>query len=76
MFNVGRSMFDVPSSIANLLFPTLHQNTSIKTTIRSLGAILAMALLTSLSPAQADQLRCHAISDSDIVLQRGKLITI
>jgi sialate O-acetylesterase len=46
-----------------------------KTTIRSLGAMLAMALLTSLTPAQAE-LKLHAIFDSDMVLQRGKPIRI
>jgi sialate O-acetylesterase len=47
-----------------------------KSTIRSLGIMLATALLTSLSPAHAEQLRLHAIFDSDMVLQRGKPITI
>ena len=46
-----------------------------KTTIRSLGAILAMAFLTSTS-AHAEQLKLHAIFDSDMVLQRGKPIVI
>jgi sialate O-acetylesterase len=47
-----------------------------KTTIRSLGIALAMALLTALSAVQAESLRLHAIFDSDMVLQRGKPITI
>lgn len=47
-----------------------------KSTIRSFAAMLAMALFTSLSSAQAEQLRLHAIFDSDMVLQRGKPITI
>jgi sialate O-acetylesterase len=51
-----------------------------KTTIRSLGILLALVCLASLSPAQeaapAGQLRLHAIFDSDMVLQRGKPITI
>lgn len=47
-----------------------------KTSIRTLSAILAMAFLTSLAPAQAEQLRLHAIFDSDMVLQRGKPIVI
>ena len=47
-----------------------------KTTIRSLAAMLVMALLTSLATTQAEQLRLHAIFDSDMVLQRGKPITI
>jgi sialate O-acetylesterase len=47
-----------------------------KTTIRSLSAILAMALLTSIGSVQAEQLKLHAIFDSDMVLQRGKPIVI
>lgn len=51
-----------------------------KTTLRSLAAMLAMAALTTLSPAQdtapAGNLRLHAIFDSDMVLQRGKPIVI
>lgn len=47
-----------------------------KTTIRSLAAMLAMALPTLLATAQAEQLRLHAIFDSDMVLQRGKPIII
>lgn len=40
-----------------------------KTTIRYRGA---MALLTTLSSAEAEELRLHAIFDSDMILQRGK----
>jgi sialate O-acetylesterase len=40
-----------------------------------LAAITAMVLV-SLLPAQAGQLRLHAIFDGDMVLQRGKPITI
>jgi sialate O-acetylesterase len=47
-----------------------------KSNIRSFAAMLAMALLASPSSAQAEQLRLHAIFDSDMVLQRGKPITI
>jgi sialate O-acetylesterase len=47
-----------------------------KTNKRSLTAMLVMALFTSLIPAQAEQLRLHAIFDSDMVLQRGKPIVI
>jgi sialate O-acetylesterase len=47
-----------------------------KTTMRSLGAVLVVALLTSLSPARAEHLRLHAIFDRDMVIQRGKPITI
>jgi sialate O-acetylesterase len=49
-------------------------------TIRSLAAMLAMACLTTVCPAQqpapAGKLRLHAIFDSDMVLQRGEPITI
>ena len=48
---------------------------SMKTTIRSLGLMLAMAI-TPLSAVQADPLRLHAIFDSNMVLQRGKPINI
>jgi len=45
-----------------------------------LGLLLAVALLTTLSPAKeaapAGKLRLHAIFDSDMVLQRGKPIVI
>ncbi len=47
-----------------------------KSTVRSLAAMLAMALITSLSSAPAEALRLHAIFDSDMVLQRGKPITV
>jgi sialate O-acetylesterase len=47
-----------------------------KYTVRSFAAMLAMALFTSPSPAQAEHLRLHAIFDSDMVLQRGKPISI
>ncbi len=51
-----------------------------KTTIRLLATILAMACLTALCAAQetapAGKLRLHAIFDSDMVLQRGKPIVI
>jgi sialate O-acetylesterase len=51
-----------------------------KTSIRSIAAMLAMACLTTLSPAQnaepSGKLRLHAIFDSDMVLQRDKPITI
>lgn len=47
-----------------------------KPTIRSLAAILAMVLLASLSPAQAEQLKLHAIFGADMVLQRGKPIKV
>jgi sialate O-acetylesterase len=47
-----------------------------KTTIHTFAAMLAMGLLAVLSPAQAQQLKLHAIFDSDMVLQRGKPITI
>lgn len=51
-----------------------------KTTIHSLAAILVMASLTSLCPAQvepqAKTLKLHNIFDSDMVLQRGKPIKI
>ena len=46
-----------------------------KSIIRSLAATLSIGL-TSLSHAQAEPLRLHAIFDSDMVLQRGKPITI
>lgn len=46
-----------------------------KTTIRSLGLMLVMAI-TPLSAVQADPLRLHAIFDSNMVLQRGKPINI
>lgn len=49
-------------------------------TIRSLAVLLVTVCLALLSPAQetapAGQLRLHAIFDSDMVLQRGKPITI
>ena len=38
--------------------------------------MLAVAIFASLSSAQAEPLRLHAIFDSDMVLQRGKPITI
>ena len=51
-----------------------------KTTLRSLAAIFAMALLTSFSSAQVEQqakiLKLHNIFSSDMVLQRGKPISI
>ena len=51
-----------------------------KTTIRCLAAMLAMACLTVLCAAQetapAGKLKLHAIFDSDMVLQRGKPIVI
>jgi sialate O-acetylesterase len=47
-----------------------------KYTIQSLSTMLATAVLSSLSIAQAEQLRLHAIFDSDMVLQRNKPITI
>jgi len=47
-----------------------------KTNKRSLIAMLAMALFTTLTPAQAEQLKLHAIFDSDMVFQRGKPIVI
>ena len=47
-----------------------------KTNIRSLAATLAVALFSILSLAQAEQLRLHAIFDSDMVFQRDKPITI
>jgi len=51
-----------------------------KTTLRSLVAMLTMAALTPSSPAQetppAGNLKLHAIFDSDMVLQRGKPIVI
>jgi sialate O-acetylesterase len=51
-----------------------------RTTIRSLAVMLAMACLTLPGIAQeaapTGKLRLHAIFDSDMVLQRGKPITI
>jgi len=47
-----------------------------KTNMKSLVVMLAMAFLPALSPVHAEQLRLHAIFDSDMVLQRGKPITI
>ena len=47
-----------------------------KSIIRSLAATFALAFIAALSPAQAAQLRLHAIFDSDMVLQRGKPIVI
>ena len=51
-----------------------------KKIIRSLSAILVMALLTSLSSAQVEQqaeiLKLHNIFSSDMVLQRGKPIKV
>jgi sialate O-acetylesterase len=47
-----------------------------KYTIHSFAAMFAMALFTSTSSALAEPLRLHAIFDSDMVLQRGKPITI
>jgi sialate O-acetylesterase len=51
-----------------------------KTTIQSLAAIFVMASLTTICPAQVEpqarSLKLHAIFDSDMVLQRGKPITI
>jgi sialate O-acetylesterase len=47
-----------------------------KLKIKSLSAILAMAFLAPITSVQAEQLRLHAIFDSDMVLQRGKPITI
>jgi hypothetical protein len=51
-----------------------------KTDIRSLSAMLVMACLATLSPAQeaapSGKLRLHAIFDDDMVLQRGKPIKI
>lgn len=51
-----------------------------KTTLSSIAAMLAMALLPTPAPAQdaapAGRLRLHAIFDSDMVLQRGKPINI
>ena len=48
--------------------------------IRSLGVVLAVALVAPLSPAQEaaspGTLRLHAICDGDMVLQRGKPISI
>jgi sialate O-acetylesterase len=43
---------------------------------KSLSAILAIAFLAPITSIQAEQLRLHAIFDSDMVLQRGKPITI
>ena len=47
-----------------------------RSAVRSFAAMLAMALVTSLSSAPAEALRLHAIFDSDMVLQRGKPITV
>ena len=51
-----------------------------RTTIRSIAVMLAMACLTLPGIAQeaapTGKLRLHAIFDSDMVLQRGKPIVI
>lgn len=47
-----------------------------KSTLRSFAAMLAMAFVSSPSSAAAESLRLHAIFDSDMVLQRGKPITL
>jgi sialate O-acetylesterase len=51
-----------------------------KTTIRALGAMLAMALLAPLSTAQSDRqskpFKLHNIFGADMVLQRGKPIKV
>lgn len=67
--------FHQPGTLADDCSPRSHSST-MKTTIQSLSAMLGTALLTTLSPVQAEQLRLHAIFDSDMVLQRGKPITI
>ena len=67
--------FHQPGTLADDCSPRPHSST-MKTTIQSLSAMLGTALLTTLSPVQAEQLRLHAIFDSDMVLQRGKPITI
>lgn len=57
----------------NVTATKLH---SMKTIIRSLSATLALTFIGALSAVEAEQLRLHAIFDSDMVLQRGKPITI
>jgi sialate O-acetylesterase len=47
-----------------------------KTTIRSLAFILAMALLAPLSTARAQQIKLHKIFGSNMVLQRDKPIKV
>jgi sialate O-acetylesterase len=47
-----------------------------KKSIHSFATMLAMTLVCALFPAQAEQLKLHAIFDSDMVLQRGKPIVI
>jgi sialate O-acetylesterase len=51
-----------------------------KTIIRALGVVLLMTCFAAFAPGQqaapSGQLRLHAIFDSDMVLQRGKPITI
>jgi hypothetical protein len=80
MFDVGRSMFDVPSSISNLLPShtssiSHNENNHPIPWCHARYGLLHPALPRARS-APAAKLTLHAIFDSDMVLLRGKPITI